>query len=95
MVTKPQKCSICKKVPEPDCDYRQGRCPHFKPMIDLKSKPRSKTVKQPDPRSHRNISFAKSGLRIVGCMFLISGNLWAAGGLLLVAEVLGVAEEMV
>ena len=27
------KCSICYKVPSPDCDWRQGRCPHRDPVI--------------------------------------------------------------
>lgn len=22
------RCSICRKVPTPDCDWQQGRCPH-------------------------------------------------------------------
>lgn len=22
------RCSICRKVPQPDCAWRQGRCPH-------------------------------------------------------------------
>lgn len=27
------RCSICYKVPTPDCDWRQGRCPHREPTI--------------------------------------------------------------
>ena len=27
------KCSICYKVPTPDCDWRQGRCPHREPSV--------------------------------------------------------------
>jgi hypothetical protein len=27
------KCSICYKIPTPDCDWRQGRCPHHDPLI--------------------------------------------------------------
>jgi hypothetical protein len=27
------RCSICYKVPTPDCDWQQGRCPHREPMI--------------------------------------------------------------
>jgi len=27
------KCSICYKVPTPDCDWRQGRCPHREPAF--------------------------------------------------------------
>jgi hypothetical protein len=102
MATKPQKCSICNKVPAPDCDYRQGRCPHLKPIVDSKSKSKSKTIKQPDPKLHRNISFVKSGLRIAAGIVL-AGAGWLemnpyiiyAGGLLIGAEVLGIAEELV
>lgn len=27
------RCSICRETPRPDCDWRQGRCPHRDPMI--------------------------------------------------------------
>jgi hypothetical protein len=27
------RCSICRKVPTPDCDWRQGRCPHREATI--------------------------------------------------------------
>jgi hypothetical protein len=27
------KCSICYRVPTPDCDWRQGRCPHRESTI--------------------------------------------------------------
>jgi hypothetical protein len=27
------RCSICRKIPQPDCDWRQGRCPHHKPSV--------------------------------------------------------------
>ena len=27
------RCSICYRVPTPDCDWRQGRCPHREPTI--------------------------------------------------------------
>ena len=27
------KCSVCYKVPTPDCDWRQGRCPHREPSV--------------------------------------------------------------
>jgi hypothetical protein len=27
------RCSLCYKVPTPDCDWRQGRCPHREPAI--------------------------------------------------------------
>jgi hypothetical protein len=27
------RCSICRKIPTADCDWRQGRCPHKEPTI--------------------------------------------------------------
>jgi len=49
----------------------------------------------PDPTKHKYISFAKSGVRIVGALVLISGNFVMAGVCLALAEVLGIVEEMV
>ena len=31
---KQPKCSLCRKIPTPNCDYKQGRCPH-RPVIEL------------------------------------------------------------
>lgn len=45
--------------------------------------------------NHTNISMTKSGVRIVGCIFGIIGNLPAFAALFLVAELLGIAEELV
>lgn len=49
----------------------------------------------PDPKWHRNISFAKSGLRIFAGIVLCFGLYISAGVLLILAEVLGVVEELV
>lgn len=49
----------------------------------------------PDPTLHRNISFIKSALRIFAGLFLTVGNYPIAGLLVIVAEVLGVVEELV
>jgi hypothetical protein len=49
----------------------------------------------PDPRWHKRISIAKSALRIFGYFALAGGSLQGAGALLLLAEILGIAEEMV
>lgn len=55
----------------------------------------TETLGIPDPIKHKYISFVKSGFRIVAGIALAFGYLQAAGGLLILAEVLGVAEEMV
>ena len=53
----------------------------------------------PDPIWHRNISFAKSAVRIFAgaALMLIGINVWAtiAGALFIAAEVLGIVEEIV
>ena len=51
--------------------------------------------KHPDPIKHKYISFAKSALRIAAGFALAYSMFWYAGGLLILAEVLGIAEEMV
>lgn len=51
--------------------------------------------KHPDPVKHKYISFAKSGVRIAAGVALGFSMLWYAGGLLILAEVLGIVEEMV
>jgi hypothetical protein len=48
----------------------------------------------PDAKLHQKISFIKSGIRFAGYGFL-PFNLWVAGGLLVIAEVIGVIEELV
>jgi hypothetical protein len=55
--------------------------------------------KIPDPLLHRNISFVKSILRIAAGVALIIHSapsaIAIAGGLLIAAEILGIAEELV
>jgi len=49
----------------------------------------------PDAKKHMYISFIKSGLRIVAFSFLAYYEIQTAAVLLLLAELLGVYEEMV
>ena len=58
--------------------------------------------KLPDPVKHKYISFAKSALRIAAGLALAGGGwlemnpyIMYTGGLLIAAEILGIAEEMV
>ena len=46
-------------------------------------------------RGHFYVSLVKSALRIIAGVFLIDGNLLVAGSLLILAEGLGIIEEMV
>ena len=50
--------------------------------------------KLPDPKKHQIISFVKSGIRILGYIF-IPFDLGAAVTLLVVSEVVGIIEELV
>jgi hypothetical protein len=50
---------------------------------------------QPDPLKHKYISFAKSAIRIAAGIALCFSMFWYAGALLILAEILGIAEEMV
>lgn len=51
--------------------------------------------KHPDPLKHKYISFAKSGFRILAGIALCYSMFWYAGSLLILAEILGIAEEVV
>jgi len=50
--------------------------------------------KLPDPKLHQIISFVKSGVRILGYVF-IPFDLGAAVALLVVSEGIGIVEELV
>ncbi len=54
----------------------------------------SKIDKLPDPKLHQQISFFKSGVRIVG-YFFIPFSLVTATALLILSEVIGIIEELV
>ena len=55
----------------------------------------TKTSSIPDPLKHKYISFVKSGFRILAGVALCFGDFVVAGSLLIVAELLGIAEELV
>jgi len=50
--------------------------------------------KLPDPKLHQIISFVKSGIRILGYIF-IPFNIGVAVTLLIVSEAVGIIEELV
>ena len=50
--------------------------------------------KLPDPKKHQQISFLKSGIRIIGYMFLPI-NIASAAVLLIISEIVGIIEELV
>jgi hypothetical protein len=66
------------------------------------TKPTKTQVAHPDPKKHQYISFAKSAVRIFAGLALAGGGwlemnpyIMYAGALLVVAEVLGIVEELV
>jgi hypothetical protein len=81
------KCKTCHGLVKSDCDYKQGRCPNRKPMIEIQPKDTS--------RGHFYVSLAKSGLRILAGANLMFGHFYIAGLLLILAEILGIVEELV
>jgi hypothetical protein len=48
----------------------------------------------PDAKKHQIVSFVKSGIRIIGYI-MIPFNLVAAASILILSEVVGIAEELV
>ena len=68
-------------------------------VLENKSTPEltitNKEIKHPDAVWHLRISLAKSVIRIVAGGALIMGELFVAGSLLILAEILGIGEELV
>lgn len=68
----------------------------MKPKLILKPMPQYKVV-QPWYRRHQTISFVKSALRVLGYMSLFGPaplHLWIASVFLIVAEAVGIVEEI-
>ena len=51
-------------------------------------------MQHPDAKKHQLVSFLKSGVRLLGYIFL-PFDLYIAMGILLVSEVIGIIEELV
>jgi hypothetical protein len=88
------KCNTCGDEIRADCDYRQGRCPHRLPLINLE-KLKMNIQPKDTSRGHFYVSLAKSGLRILAGANLMFGHFYIAGLLLILAEGLGIVEELV
>jgi len=80
-------CKTCNKQYSPNCDYNQGRCPHHPPMINIQPKDTSK--------GHFYVSIVKSVVRIAAGAALIMGSFVVTGALIILAEILGIVEELV
>ena len=53
-----------------------------------------KLEEYPDAKKHQIVSFIKSGVRLLGYIFL-PFNLYIAMGILLISEIIGIIEELV
>jgi len=51
-------------------------------------------MQQPNPQTHLYISLVKSGIRIIAGAAFVLSNFVVGGCLLILAELLGVAEEL-
>lgn len=80
------KCKTCNQEYTPECDHNQGRCPHHPPLLNIQPRDTSAW--------HFRISLVKSGMRFAAAFRLMQGDMWGAGFFLIVAEALGIAEEM-
>ena len=81
------KCTTCIKEITENCDLNQGRCPHRKPMIEIQPKDTRK--------GHFYVSIVKSAVRIAAGVALIMGAFVVTGALIILAEILGIVEELV
>jgi hypothetical protein len=91
------KCDTCQQEIHLNCDWNQGRCPHVPPLINLKNFKMNIQPKDTS-RGHFYVSLAKSAVRIaagVALCLTLTPLLWYAGALLILAEVLGIVEELV
>jgi hypothetical protein len=88
------KCDTCHQSVQADCDWNQGRCPHAAPLLNLE-KLKMNIQPKDTSKGHFYVSLAKSGLRILAGANLMFGHFYIAGLLLILAEVLGIVEELV
>ena len=51
-------------------------------------------MQHPDAKKHQIVSFIKSGVRLLGYIFL-PFDLYIAMGILLISEIIGIIEELV
>lgn len=97
--TRKTKSKVSQEVKSPADADRQaviGEMDDMKQKLVDIEKPEIETKSNiPDPIKHKYISFVKSGFRILAGISLCFGDFVLAGALVIVAELLGIAEEMV
>jgi hypothetical protein len=83
------KCFTCNQEIDPNCEFNQGRCPHALPLLKTEIQPKDTS------RGHFYVSLVKSVLRIGAGAAFILGHINIGGFLLILAEFLGILEEIV
>ena len=97
--TRKSRSKVSQEVKSPADADRQavvGEMNDMKHKLETIDSPTPVVSKDiPDPKMHKQISFVKSAFRIAAGASLGLGYFPAAGILFIIAEVLGVAEEVV
>tara|TARA_B100002019_G_C21188107_1_gene557332 strand:+ start:389 stop:661 length:273 start_codon:yes stop_codon:yes gene_type:complete len=77
-----------------DVESRKSRNDEYTYNRRSNINPPNKSVNYPDAKKHQIVSFIKSGIRIIGYIF-IPFNLVVSAILLILSEVVGIIEELV
>ena len=96
--TRKPRNKVSQEVKSPADADRQavvGEMDNMKQKLTKIDEDETAVLEIPDPKKHKYISFVKSGVRIVAAVFLGAGDLVLAGAFFIIAEFLGIIEEMV
>ena len=77
-----------------DVEARKMRNDEYTLNRQSSIKPPTESINYPDARKHQIVSFIKSGIRILGDIF-IPFNLVVSAILLILSEIVGIIEELV
>ena len=77
-----------------DVEARKMRNDEYTLNRQSSTKPPTESINYPDARKHQIVSFIKSGIRILGFIF-IPFNLVVSAILLILSEIVGIIEELV
>ena len=77
-----------------DVESRKSRNDEYTYNRRSNINPPNKSVNYPDAKKHQIVSFIKSGIRIIGYIF-IPFNLVVSAILLILSEIVGIIEELV
>lgn len=92
---------MSKKIPTHDPQTGEAN-PYYKELTGKENpysfprwqEPHKEIEYMPDQKWHRYVSFIKSGVRIIGYLF-IPFNLVIAASVLILSEIIGIIEELV